>query len=104
LAGAASAAAEESQMAKMTGKLKTAKKPTKQTTVKQTSNKRKLASDATVNWAGRENPFREGCGAWKRTEIVRKASGQTVSAMRSNKGLRATTLATLARLKLIAVI
>jgi hypothetical protein len=89
-------------------KTKTATK--QQTTDKQQTKKAKappikshLAPDAKVTWTGRDNPFREGCGAWKRTEIVRKASGQTVSAMRSNKNLRATTLATLARLELIEV-
>jgi hypothetical protein len=38
-----------------------------------------------------------------RTEIVRKASGQTVSAVQSAKGLRTTTLGTLSRLELIKV-
>jgi hypothetical protein len=59
--------------------------------------------DATVTWAGEENPFREGCGAWERTEIVRKASGKTVAQVQHLKGLRSTTLGTLARLKLIKV-
>jgi hypothetical protein len=97
-------------MAKMTGKLKTKKptkhateKPDEQVASKQTSNKQKFAPDATVTWSGKSNPFREGCGAWKRTETVRKASGQTVSAMQANKSLRSTTLATLARMELIKV-
>ena len=66
-------------------------------------NASKLKPDATVTWTGKENPFREGCGAWKRTELVRKASGRTVAEMRSIKSMRVTTLATLARLALIKV-
>jgi hypothetical protein len=66
-------------------------------------NASKLKPDATVTWSGKPNPFREGCGAWKRTELVRKASGRSVAEMRSSKGLRVTTLATLARLELIKV-
>jgi hypothetical protein len=95
-------------VAKMTGKLKTAKKATATT---QTPNKQKSKAtksrfepDATVTWAGKDNPFREGSGAWERTEIVRKASGQTVSAMQGKANLRGTTLATLARLELIKVV
>lgn len=104
-------------MAKMTGKLKTAKKAT---ATKRTPNKQKkaktakaapaqlfkskFAPDAVVTWAGKENPFREGSGAWMRTEIVRKASGQTASAMQGKANLRGTTLATLARLELIKVV
>jgi hypothetical protein len=99
---------EERAVARKTGKLKTTKATT---TNKQTPNKRKqiktatsrFAPDATVTWAGRDNPFHEGCGAWERTEIVRKASGQTVSAMQGKAGLRGTTLATLARMELIKV-
>lgn len=102
-------------MAKMTGKLKTAKQETKQTSNKQKQVKTgkgepaqifksRFAPDATVTWAGKDNPFREGSGAWERTEVVRKASGQTVSAMQGKANLRGTTLATLARLELIKVV
>jgi hypothetical protein len=94
-------------MARKTGKLKT----TKKTTTKQTPSKQKqvkttksrFAPDAKVTWAGGDNPFREGSGAWERTETVRKASGETVSAMQGKAGLRGTTLATLARMELIKV-
>lgn len=94
-------------MARKTGKLKTTKKattkqtPSKQKQVKTT--KSRFAPDATVTWAGKDNPFREGCGAWERTEIVRKASGATVQAMQAKPGLRGTTLATLTRMELIKV-
>jgi hypothetical protein len=98
-------------MAKMTGKLKTAKKATKQTPSKSKTGKvaanqlfkSKFAPDATVTWTGKENPFREKSGAWERTEIVRKASGQKVSSVQSKDGMRGTTLATLARMELIKV-
>jgi hypothetical protein len=63
--------------------------------------KSKIAPDATVIWAGKENPFREGSGAHARTEIVRKASGQQVSAVQAHTALRKTTITTLARMKLI---
>jgi hypothetical protein len=92
-------------VARKTAKLKTNKKATtnnkKATTKKEVRSR--FAPDATVTWAGRDNPFHEGCGAWERTEIVRKASGQTVSAMQGKAGLRGTTLATLARMELIKV-
>jgi hypothetical protein len=67
-------------VAKMTGKLKIPKKatatkqtPTKQKQVKTAKVaaqffKSKFEPDATVTWAGKENPFREGSGAWERTE------------------------------------
>jgi hypothetical protein len=96
-------------MAKMTG----TKKATKQTSSKQKPAKTgkgaaqpfksKFASDATVIWTGKENPFREKSGAWERTEIVRKASGQKVSTVQAKEGLRGTTLATLSRMELIKV-
>jgi hypothetical protein len=59
-------------MAKKTGKLKTATKqtPDKQATTKKqiatksaTAKKPKFAPDAIVTWVGKENPFREKCGA-----------------------------------------
>jgi hypothetical protein len=98
-------------VAKMTGKLKTAKKATatKQTPSKQKPAKTgkvgvsKFAPDATVTWAGKDNPFREGCGAWERTEIVRKSDGQKVSTIQSKEGVRGSTISTLARMKLVEV-
>jgi hypothetical protein len=89
-----------------TTKLKTAKKATKQTPKKAAAPqpfKSRFEPDATVIWTGKENPFREGSGAWTRTEIVRKNSGQKVSSVQSKDGMRGTTLATLARMELIKV-
>jgi hypothetical protein len=82
-----------------------AKSTTKKTTKAKPAPKAKgqFAPDATVTWAGHDNPFREGCGAWERTELVRKASGKTVTALQSLKGLRPTTLGTLARMKLVKI-
>jgi hypothetical protein len=87
-------------------KLKKAAASSKQTTNKQTKQepfKSRFAPDATITWAGKDNPFREKSGAWERTEIVRKASGQKVSVVQGKPGLRGSTLATLARMKLITV-
>jgi hypothetical protein len=98
-------------VAKMTGKLKTKKA----TATKQTPSKQKPAKtgkelfksrfepDAVVTWTGKDNPFREGCGAWTRTEIVRKSDGQKVSTIQSKEGVRGSTISTLARMKLVEV-
>jgi hypothetical protein len=81
---------------------KQTKKPAKPA-VKPIVGKSKFAPDAVVKWLGKENPFQKDCGAWKRTEIVRKASGETVVVVQAKAGLRGSTLATLARMELIKV-
>ena len=45
-----------------------------------------LSEDAKITWMGKENPFREGTGRHKRTEIVRTNSGKTVKTFVSHKG------------------
>jgi hypothetical protein len=63
-----------------------------------------IPSTAKILWnKSRENPFREGSGAYLRTEAVRKCSGKTrelIERTRS-RSIRSTTIPTLARLGLV---
>ena len=39
-----------------------------------------------ITWKGKDNPFREGTGRWKRTEVVRTSSGKTVKTFLASRG------------------
>lgn len=62
-------------------------------------------NDAIITWLGKPNLFPEGTDPWKRTEIVRKCSGQTVSKVLAKHGaqLKPSTLATLVGKRLISI-
>jgi len=83
---------------------KTAKKATtKKKAAKKSSGSRgpiaKLTDDTKVTWvSGKENPYREGSGKWKRTEAVRTStsSAATVKTLRSKK-IKTGTIRTLAK-------
>lgn len=77
-----------------------ASKATKETTVRKTVTKAgkksarnaargkrmSLSEDSKITWMGKDNPFREGSGRFKRTELVRTNSGKTVKTFTSHKG------------------
>lgn len=52
--------------------------------------------EAKIVWlSSKENPYREGTGAFKRTELVRKASGKTAATINKISGIKSSTLNTL---------
>ena len=60
-----------------------------------------VSGESKIFWiTGKQNPFREGPGAFKRTELVRKASGKAREAIR---GIRVTTIPTLRRRGVIRI-
>jgi hypothetical protein len=60
--------------------------------------------EGTVTWLkGAENPFREGSGSHKRTELVKKNSGKTAEAINKLSGMQSQTLSTLKRKGLIKI-
>lgn len=76
---------------------KTVKRATKKTASKSKSaapraKKSRFEETMKVTWKGKDNPFREGSGRWKRTEIVRACNGKTVKTFLEKRG-RLTTLA-----------
>jgi len=93
---------------KASAKKKTAKKATAAKKTKATANGtgngavRANMTDI-VRWKkSAENPFREGSGSYKRTELVRENSGKTRKEIQG-KAVKASTIATLARLGLVEI-
>lgn len=82
-----------------------AKKPAAAKAVASKGNGRngRIDPDAKVVWLGKENPFREGSGSYKRVDIVQKSSKQTAGAILKKSGIKETTLATCKRLGLIRI-
>jgi hypothetical protein len=103
---AADAAEKESTVAKSAKK--TAKKTGSKKLVKAKradggNGVSRIPEDAKITWAGKENPFKEGSGAYERTELVRKASGKTRGTIDKIKGVRTSTVRTLLNLELVRV-
>lgn len=75
---------------------KTVKKATKKTSRAKSAapraKKSRYEETSKITWKGKDNPFREGSGRWKRTEIVRASGGKTVKTFLEKRG-RLTTLA-----------
>jgi hypothetical protein len=66
--------------------------------------KRSIISDeAMVHTTGKKNPFRAGCGAHRRVEVVRRNLPARVREIRVLENLKRTTLATCERYGLIAI-
>jgi hypothetical protein len=102
---AADAAEKESTVAK---RAKKAGKSSKKTVVKAKkansgNGVSRIPLEAKITWTGKENPFKEGSGAFDRTELVRKASGKTHETIGKLKGIRSSTLRTLLNMELIRV-
>jgi len=63
----------------------------------------RLDPEARVTATGKDNPFRENSGSYKRVETVYKLSGQTVKSILSKGGLKPTTLSTMKNLGLVKI-
>lgn len=75
---------------------------TKKETTRKT--RERIDPDAKVTKAsGAANPFREGSGAYKRTETVFKSSGQTAATIKKKAGILPQTLANLRKLGLVKI-
>src|SRR5262249_16773371 len=92
-------AKKKSPAKKPAGKSKAKAKPAK---AKGNSVSR-INGEAKVTKTGKENPFREGSGSYKRVELVLKNSGKTAGTILKMAGMKATTLATCKRLGLIRI-
>jgi hypothetical protein len=102
---AADAAEKESTVAKSAKKSakKTGGKKTKVAKKSDGNGVSRIPMEAKITWTGKENPFKEGSGAYDRTELVRKASGKTHETIGKIKGIRSSTLRTLLNMELIRV-
>jgi len=80
---------------------KSTKKPVSKKASANARNRVTIPADAKVTWLGKANPFRETSEAHGRVELVRKASGKTRATIEKIKGVRATTVQNLLRLKLV---
>jgi hypothetical protein len=88
------------------GKKRTAAKATKAvkgSARKSVGSRTRLDPTAKVMKGTGTNPFREGTGAYERTQIVLKSIGQTVETVSNKKGLKSSTLANLKRKGVIKV-
>jgi membrane protein involved in colicin uptake len=95
-------AKKAAKKAKKAAPKKTAKKVTAKRAAANGANGRVNLEDV-VRWKkGAENPFREGSGAYKRTEIVKSNSGSTRKSIQS-KAIKGSTIATLARMGLVEI-
>ena len=91
---------EDTTMAKS----KTARKPTARTASKARAgggNRALIPGDAKIIPTGKENPFREGSGAYDRTEKVLKNKGKTRDEIEKLTGILGSTIPNLIKLKVI---
>jgi hypothetical protein len=96
--------AKESKVKRNTSKVRAGKKRSsnKVTKTRQAVTRSRLDPNAKVTKL-KANPFRENSESWERTEIVLKASGQTVKTIQDKKGLKPSTLSTLKRKGIIKI-
>jgi cytoskeletal protein RodZ len=96
---------KESKMKRTASKVRAGKKRNGGKTASKTrtaATRSRLDPDAKVTKL-KPNPFREGSGSFERTELVLKASGQTVKTIMAKKGIKTTTLPTLVRKGIIKI-
>lgn len=96
---------KEKKVARKSSKVRTAKgRSTKAPAkAKSSATRSRIDPDAKVTKTGKGNPFREGSGAYERTEIVLKNSGKTAGTIAGLKGVKSSTLSTLKRMGVVKI-